>query len=105
MYKLCFFVPEQNLEQVKAAIFKAGAGKLGNYEYCCWQTMGQGQFRPLEGSVPAIGQQGALEVLPEWKVETVCATEVLADVVSALKSSHPYEEVAYEYWLINQGSF
>ncbi|MEH6542063.1 MAG: hypothetical protein V7748_18580, partial [Halopseudomonas sp.] len=52
MYKLCFFVPASHVEQVKQAVFAAGAGRLGNYDSCSWQVLGQGQFRPLSGSEP-----------------------------------------------------
>ena len=62
MFKLCFFVPESHVEQVKNAVFAAGAGRIGDYEHCAWQVLGQGQFRPLAGSNPFIGQQGALEL-------------------------------------------
>ncbi len=63
MYTLCFYVPESTLEDVKSAVFAAGAGRIGNYEQCCWQVEGQGQFRPLAGSDPAIGEQGELETV------------------------------------------
>ena len=53
-YKLCFYVPTSHVEQVKNAIFEAGAGHMGDYDACCFQTLGQGQFRPLEGSNPYI---------------------------------------------------
>ena len=55
MYKLCFYVPESHLEEVKEAVFAAGAGKMGDYDACAWQTAGQGQFRPGEGADPHIG--------------------------------------------------
>jgi hypothetical protein len=61
MYKLCFFVPESHLETVKEAIFEAGAGRIGDYDRCCWQVLGDGQFRPLPGSQPFSGKQGELE--------------------------------------------
>ena len=96
MYKLCFYVPEENLEQVKSALFNAGAGKIGDYDQCCWQVKGRGQFRPLEGSAPAIGSQGEVETLSEWKVELVCEDALIKPVVAALKTAHPYEEVAFE---------
>lgn len=98
MYKLCFFVPEDNLEEVKAALFAAGAGRIGDYDSCCWQALGQGQFRPLAGSNPHIGHQGQVEVLPEWKVELVCEDQLIKIVIEALKLAHPYEEVAYDVW-------
>lgn len=96
MYKVSFFVPQQGLESVKAALFKVGAGRIGDYDQCCWQIKGQGQFRPLPGSHPAIGEQGELAVLEEWKVELVCEDGLIEKVVKALKAAHPYEEVAYE---------
>jgi len=96
MYKLCVFVPETAAEQVKQAMFKAGAGKIGDYDSCCWQTSGQGQFRPLEGSTPFIGKQDRIETVAEFRIEMVCADEFVKDAIAALKSSHPYEEPAYD---------
>lgn len=96
MIKLCFYVPETHLEVVKQAVFAAGAGTLGDYDQCAWQVLGQGQFRPLEGSDPYIGQSGAIEYVPEYRVEMVCDPARIHDAVSALKTAHPYEEPAYE---------
>ena len=98
MYKLCFFVPENNLEAVKEALFSMGAGQIGDYDSCCWQVLGQGQFRPLSGSTPHIGSQGQVERLAEWKVEMVCEDSLISETVEALKQVHPYEEVAYEVY-------
>ena len=61
MYKICVYVPEKHVETVKRALFDAGAGRIGNYDSCCWQTDGIGQFRPLAGSNPAIGSQNVVE--------------------------------------------
>ena len=102
MYKLCFFVPESHLSEVKTALFEVGVGKIGNYDQCCWQTKGIGQFRPLAGSAPAIGDQDQLEQLDEWKVEMVCDDALIRQAVAALLLAHPYEEVAYETWQVNQ---
>lgn len=96
MYKLSFYVPEDFLESVKAAVFDAGAGRIGDYDQCCWQVRGRGQFRPLAGSDPAIGEHGRLEVLEEWKVEMVCDESHIGQAVAALKKAHPYEEVAFD---------
>ncbi len=96
MLKLCFYVPESHLEPVKQAIFAAGAGKIGNYDSCCWQTLGQGQFRPLDGSNPFLGQHGEVETVAEYKVELVCADDLIKPVLRALLQAHPYEEPAYE---------
>src|SRR5690606_23657655 len=98
MYKLCFFVPESHLESVKGALFEAGAGRIGDYDCCAWQTLGQGQFRPLAGSEPFIGKTGEIERVAEYKVEMVCSEEVVAKAVAALRQAHPYEEPAFEVW-------
>ncbi|MCY1434856.1 GTP cyclohydrolase 1 type 2 [compost metagenome] len=98
MYKLAFFVPASHVEVVKAAVFAAGGGRIGDYDHCAWQTLGQGQFRPLDGSQPFLGQTGQVEVVEEWKVELVVADELIVQVVAALKQSHPYETPAYEVW-------
>lgn len=98
MYKLGFFVPDSHVETVKTAVFEAGGGRIGDYDHCAWQVLGQGQFRALDGSQPYIGQLGQVEVVDEWKVELVVADELIRAVVAALKLSHPYETPAYEVW-------
>jgi len=102
MYKICVFVPEAAVEQVKQAMFAAGAGKIGDYDSCCWQTLGQGQFRPLEGSSPFIGEQNRIETVAEYRIEMVCADELIKDVVATMKNSHPYEEPAYDVWKLEE---
>ncbi len=96
MINLCFFVPPEALEAVKSAVFAAGAGRMGEYDQCCWQCEGTGQFRPLGGSDPYLGQAGQLETVVEYKVELVCADERLRDVIAALRKAHPYEEPAFQ---------
>ena len=96
MYKLCVYVPEESLESVKRALFDAGAGRIGNYSDCCWQVLGTGQFRPGEGSQPFLGSQGEVEQVSEYRVEMVCADEVVDGVVAALREAHPYEEPAFD---------
>lgn len=96
MYKLTVFIPDAALEQVKSALFAAGAGTIGNYEQCCWQVQGIGQFMPLAGSNPNIGAQDTLESVEEWRVEMVVATAYIKEVVKALRQAHPYETPAYD---------
>lgn len=96
MYKLCFYVPESHLEVVKAAVFAAGGGRIGDYDQCCWQVAGQGQFRPLAGANPFQGKAGELETVDEYRVELVCEDDRLAAVIAALRASHPYEEPAFD---------
>ncbi|MCG8518490.1 MAG: YqfO family protein [Pseudomonadales bacterium] len=102
MFKLCFFVPESHLEQTKRALFEVGAGRIGDYDCCAWQTLGQGQFRPLDGSQPFLGERGELEVVSEYKVELVCEDGLVARAVEALKAAHPYEEPAYEVYRLEE---
>jgi len=98
MYKLAFFVPESHLEHVKTAVFTAGAGRVGNYDQCCWQALGMGQFRPLAGSNPFIGTIQQLEKILEYRVEMVCTDELINAAITALRSAHPYEEPAIDVW-------
>jgi len=94
-YQIVFYVPIDHCEVVKNALFRAGAGKLGHYQECAWQTLGQGQFRPMKNSQPFIGEKGQLEMLDEYKVEMICSSENIRKAIDALKHSHPYEEPAY----------
>lgn len=96
MYKLSFYVPESHVEQVKQAVFAAGAGRIGDYDCCCWQVLGQGQFRPLEGSQPFIGDHGEVEQVAEYRVEMLCASAHAKAVIQALLHAHPYEEPAWD---------
>jgi hypothetical protein len=96
MYKLSFYVPDSHVEEVKVAVFNAGAGRIGDYEHCAWQVLGQGQFRPLSGSQPFLGTQDCLETVQEWRVEMVCADDLIAAAVAALRQAHPYEEPAFD---------
>ena len=98
MYQLSFYVPVAHVDAVKQAVFDAGGGRIGNYDSCCWQVAGQGQFRPLPGSDPTVGGVGQLELVDEYKVEMVCDDAVIAAAVAALRRAHPYEEPAYQVW-------
>ena len=100
MYQLCFYVPESHVESVKSALFEAGAGRIGDYDCCAWQTLGTGQFRPAEGSRPFLGAVGTLETVPEFRVEMACADASIEAVVAALRTAHPYEEPAFHYWRV-----
>lgn len=97
MYQLYFYVPETHLDKVKQAVFGAGAGKIGNYDQCCFQIKGQGQYRPLTGSQPFLGKQGQLNEVAEYKVEMVCDKSLRGVIEQALLGAHPYEVVAYGF--------
>ncbi len=96
MFKLCVYIPEQHLDAVKAALFDAGAGKIGNYSECCWEVAGTGQFRPGADSEPFLGESGELARVAEYRVEMVCAEASVEAVIAALRASHPYEEPAFD---------
>lgn len=96
MLKLIVYIPAPKLETVKQALFQAGAGRIGQYDCCSWQCEGTGQFRPLPGSNPHIGEQEKIETVSEWRVEMVLEKAVLSDVIAALKQHHPYETPAYQ---------
>ena len=95
MYKLSFYVPKTHLETVKTALFAAGAGRMHGYADCAWQTLGEGQFRPLPDSQPFLGTVYELETVAEYKVEMVCENEVIKTVLTALLAVHPYQQPAY----------
>ena len=95
MLLLCFYVPLKDKEIVKEAVFKAGAGKMKNYDSCAFEISGIGQFRSLKGSHPAIGEHGKLEKVAEVKIEMVCEKADISKIINALHDSHPYETPAY----------
>lgn len=102
--KLVVFVPEENAGEVKEAIGQAGAGAIGNYSHCAFTASGVGQFLPGEDTNPFIGNKGKLEEVREVRVETIVPESIEKRVLSAMLKAHPYEEVAYDlYPLENRG--
>ena len=101
-YKLCVYIPESHLEEVKQALFAVGAGRIGDYDSCCWQVAGTGQFRPLDGSQPFVGQAGKVEWVAEYRVEMVCADALVDKALAALRAAHPYEEPAFDVWKLDE---
>jgi hypothetical protein len=100
MYKLGVYIPATHLDAVKEALFASGAGRYRHYDRCCWQTLGDGEFRPLEGSRPHLGKQNEVESVPEYYVEMICDEKQLPDIREALLKAHPYEEPAYHFFRI-----
>lgn len=104
LYKLVVYVPKNHADQVREAMGKAGAGHIGNYSHCSFNTEGTGTFLPEEDSRPFIGQIGQLERVEEVKIETVVTETRLNKVVQEMVKAHPYEEVAYDaFQLKNEG--
>jgi structural toxin protein (hemagglutinin/hemolysin) RtxA len=96
MLKIIVFIPKKFSEKVKEEMFKAGAGKFKNYDCCSFETEGIGQFRPLKNAKPFVGTIEKLEKVIEVRVEMICDEQSLEKVVSAMRKSHPYEEVAFD---------
>lgn len=104
MKKLVVFVPSSHADAVRTAIGNTGAGHIGNYSHCTFNSEGTGTFRPKEGANPYIGQTGQLESVQEVRIETIIPASLQRKVVKAMVTAHPYEEVAYDiYPLENKG--
>jgi len=96
--KLVVFVPRQQATRVREALFQAGAGHIGNYDSCSFNLEGQGTFRGGEGSDPFVGSPGELHQESEVRIETVLPASHISQVVAAMLEAHPYEEVAYDLY-------
>lgn len=101
LQKMVVFVPESAAETVRNAMFQAGAGNIGKYEHCSFNTNGSGTFKAGAGSNPFVGDIGKLHTEPEVRVEVILPDFSVSQVVSAMKSVHPYEEVAYDLYSLN----
>ncbi len=102
LYKLVTFVPASHFEQVREALAEAGAGRIGNYEACAFATRGTGYFRPGDMARPFIGEPGKLESAEELRLEAEVARWDLPRVLAAMRAAHPYEEVAYDVYPVEQ---
>lgn len=100
--KIVVYVPEANANEVRDAIGQAGGGKIGNYTFCSFSSKGIGRFLPQEGANPAIGEIGKLESVEEERIEVTCSRELAADIISAIKSIHPYEEVVLDVYPLEE---
>jgi dinuclear metal center YbgI/SA1388 family protein len=98
--KLVTFCPSEHAENVRTALFSAGAGVIGNYDSCSYNISGYGTFKGNEQTNPFVGQKNAIHHEAEVRIETVFPQHIQTSVIKALLSSHPYEEVAYDIYLI-----
>lgn len=101
-YKLVVFVPITHADAVREAMGKVGAGKIGNYTHCSFSSRGTGRFLPGDGANPAIGEVGKSEEVEEERIEVLVSEESIDVVIAAMKSVHPYEEVAYDVYPLEQ---
>jgi len=96
--KFVVFVPLSHADSVRQALGEAGAGKIGNYDFCSFSSRGTGRFRGNEKTNPAIGEAGKYEAVEEEKIEAIVPREILKEVIEKVKSVHPYEEVAFDIY-------
>jgi dinuclear metal center YbgI/SA1388 family protein len=100
LVKLSVFCPKEATEEVTSAMFSAGAGQIGEYADCAFETQGTGSFKPTENANPVIGTVNERESVNENKVEVICSTHKLGRIIQAMKDAHPYEEVAHDIYPI-----
>ncbi|NBC82149.1 MAG: Nif3-like dinuclear metal center hexameric protein [Bacteroidetes bacterium] len=96
--KLVFFVPDDYADQVRAAIFEAGAGVIGEYDSCSFNLTGFGTFKGSDNTNPFVGEKGKIHQESETRVETIFPNAIKNQVLNALFQAHPYEEVAYDVY-------
>ncbi len=96
--KIVTFVPVEYADTVRDALGQAGAGKIGEYTYCSFSSIGKGRFIPSDQANPHIGQANTLESVQEERIEVVCARDKAKAVIAAMKQAHPYEEVAFDIY-------
>ncbi len=104
LLKLVVFVPEAQLPAVRQALFDAGAGVTGRYDQCSFTVEGTGSFRAGNGTNPFVGEKHKLHLEPEARLETVFWPHLRNNVVRALLDAHPYEEVAYDIYSLENNS-
>ncbi|OMC50411.1 Nif3-like dinuclear metal center hexameric protein [Mycobacterium sp. IS-2888] len=98
--KWVIYVPRENADAVRAAVFDAGAGHIGDYSHCSWSVSGIGQFLPHEGATPAVGSVGTVERVEEDRFEVVAPACARAAVLAAMRAAHPYEEPAFDIFAL-----
>ncbi len=99
--KLVTFIPEEHASLVQKAVFEAGAGHIGNYDNCGFNLTGSGSFRGNEQTNPFVGEKGTVHYERETRFETIFPAYLQRKVIGALLSSHPYEEVAYDIYQLD----
>ncbi|HSP86740.1 MAG TPA: Nif3-like dinuclear metal center hexameric protein [Ignavibacteriaceae bacterium] len=100
-YKLVIFVPDSHLEKVAETIFENGGGIIGEYSNCSFWIKGKGSFKGSEKTSPSIGKKMNYEKVDEIKLEVLIDSWKLEKILSAVKAVHPYEEIAYDIYPIN----
>ena len=98
--KFVVFVPISHADAVRQVLGEVGAGKIGNYDFCSFSSRGTGRFRGNEKTNPAIGEAKKYEAVEEERIEAIMPREILKEVIEKVKAAHPYEEVAFDIYPI-----
>ena len=101
LYKIVTFVPSEAVKKVESAIFKAGAGAIGNYDCCSFKLPGTGSFRAMEGANPYVGNIGEIHLEDEVRIEVTVPEHLKKNVVDSIVKNHPYEEPVYDVYRID----
>jgi hypothetical protein len=96
--KFVVYVPISYADAIRKMLGKAGAGKIGNYDFCSFSIKGIGRFHGNENSNPIIGKSGNYESVEEERIEVVVPRQILKEVIEKVKEAHPYEEVAFDVY-------
>lgn len=96
--KIVTFVPLENADAVREALGEAGAGQIGEYSFCSYSVVGKGRFTPSDNANPHIGASGIAEIVEEERIEVECDRSKAKAVIEAMKTAHPYEEVAFDIY-------
>ena len=99
--KLEVYVPKENAEEVQNALFASGAGSIGDYKNCSFQSFGVGTFLPSEDASPKVGEKGKQERVKEIKIEVIFPKNIEKRVISEMRKIHPYEEVAFQIYILD----
>ena len=99
--KFVVFVPASHTDAIRKVLGEAGAGKIGNYDFCSFSIKGIGRFQGNENSNPTIGKAGNYESVEEERIEVTLPRQILKEVIDKVKKAHPYEEVAFDVYSLD----
>src|SRR3989344_5010646 len=100
LYKIIVYVPVADADKLRKVIGDAGGGKIGAYSHCSFSIRWTGRFTPTDKAKPAIGEIGKPQEVEEERIELVCETHCLDEVIAAIRKAHPYEEPTIEAWKV-----
>ncbi|MCM3710872.1 Nif3-like dinuclear metal center hexameric protein [Sporosarcina luteola] len=102
LYKLAVFCPVEHADELREELARSGAGAIGDYAGCSFTSTGVGRFTPAAGAAPFIGEVGKTEEVAEERIEVVLPGPLRSKVLKAMLAAHPYEEPAYDFFVLDQ---